>query len=115
VPVPDSVKDLFHDHPPKTMFQGAGCTECRGIGYLGRVGVFELLTMNAELRRLVNAHASEAEMLTVARASGLFTLREEALRLVREGTTTIEEIARVFPEIEVPATRAAMSVISEAV
>jgi general secretion pathway protein E len=115
VPVPDLVKHLFGDNPPKTIFQGAGCAECQGIGYLGRVGVFELLTMNAELRRLVNAHASEAEMLTVARASGLFTLREEALRLVREGTTTIEEIARVFPEIEVPAARPAMSVISEAV
>jgi len=115
VPVPDSVKHLFGDNPPKTMFQGAGCAECQGIGYLGRVGVFELLTMNAELRRLVNAHASEAEMLTAARASGLFTLREEALRLVREGTTTLEEIARVFPEIEVPAARPAMSVISEAV
>jgi general secretion pathway protein E len=115
VPVPDSVKHLFGDNPPKTMFQGAGCPDCRGIGYLGRVGVFELLTMDAELRRLVNARATEAEMLIAARASGLFTLRDEALRLVREGATTLEEIARVFPEIEVPAARPALSVISEAV
>ena len=115
VPVPDSVRHLFGDNPPKTIFEGAGCTECHGIGYLGRVGVFELLTMDAELRRLVNARATEEALVTAARASGLFTLREEALRLVREGTTTLEEIARVFPEIEVPATRAAMTVISEAV
>jgi type IV pilus assembly protein PilB len=115
VPVPDSVKHLFGDNPPKTIFEGAGCSECRGIGYLGRVGVFELLTMDAELRRLVNTHATEQQIVTAARASGLFTLREEALRLVREGTTTLEEIGRVFPEIEVPATRAAMTVISAAV
>jgi type IV pilus assembly protein PilB len=115
IPVPDSVKHLFGDAPPKTLFQGAGCPECRGIGYLGRVGVFELLTMDADLRRLVNGRAPEETMLVAARESGFFTLCEEALRLVREGTTTLEEIARVFPEIDVPATRTAMNMISEAV
>ena len=113
IPVPDSVKHLFGSNPPKTMYQGVGCTECRGIGYLGRVGVFELLTMNAELRRLVNARATEEEILTAARASGLSTLREEALALVRNGTTTLEEVSRVFHEIEVPATQAVA--VSEAV
>ena len=119
VPVPDAVKHLFGDNPPKTMFQGAGCTECRGIGYLGRVGVFEILSMDTELRRLVNGRANEEEMLSAARASGLCTLREEALRLVREGTTTLEEVGRVFPDIEVaqtsPQTRNEMTMISEAV
>jgi type IV pilus assembly protein PilB len=119
MPVPDSVKHLFGDNPPKTTFQGAGCSECRGIGYRGRVGVFEILTMDAELRRLVNGRASEEEMVCAARIGGMFTLREEALRLVREGTTTLEEIGRVFPDIEVPQSqsqsRTAMTMISEAV
>jgi type IV pilus assembly protein PilB len=110
IPVPDSVKHLFGDNPPKTMYQGVGCTECRGIGYLGRVGVFELLTMNADLRRLVNARATEDEILSAARESGLSTLREEALALVRNGTTTLEEISRVFHEIVVPTTEAAAPV-----
>jgi type IV pilus assembly protein PilB len=103
VPVPDAVKHVFGANPPKTMYQGVGCAECRGIGYLGRVGVFELLTMNSEMRRLVNARATEEEILNAARASGLSTLRDEALRLVREGMTTLEEVSRVFHEIEVPA------------
>ncbi len=115
IPVPESVKHLFGDNPPKTMYQGVGCAECRGIGYLGRVGVFELLTMNAELRRLVNARATEEEILTAARAAGLSMLREEALTLVRSGMTTLEEVARVFHEIELPATHAVTTVISEAV
>jgi type IV pilus assembly protein PilB len=115
VPVPDSVKHLFGENPPKTMHQGVGCTECRGIGYLGRVGVFELLTMNAELRRLINGRATEEEILAAARKSGLTTLREEALRLVREGVTALEEIGRVFHEIELPVTCTATTAISEAV
>jgi general secretion pathway protein E len=97
------------------MYQGVGCTECRGIGYLGRVGVFELLTMNAELRRLINARATEEEILTAAREAGLATLREEALTLVREGVTTLEEVGRVFHEIEVPVTSTETTAISEAV
>ena len=115
VPVSQSIRHLFGDNPPKTIFQGAGCTECQGIGYLGRVGVFEVLTMNAELRRLINARATEEEILTAARASGLSILREEALALVRNGTTTLEEIARVFPEIELPATDEETLQVSEAV
>jgi general secretion pathway protein E len=115
-PTPESVKHLFGANPPKTLFHGVGCTECRGIGYRGRVGVFELLTMNAELRRLLYARATEEEILAAARESGLSTLREEALRLVREGTTTLEEITRVFHEIEAPASaRAETHIVSEAV
>ena len=114
IPVPESVKHLFGDNPPKTMYHGSGCGDCRGIGYLGRAGVFELLTMDAELRRLLNARATEEEILTAARASGLSTLREEALALVRSGTTTLEEVSRVFHEIEVPAA-AQPTAISEAV
>ena len=68
--------------------------------------------MNAELRRLVFARATEEEILTAARASGLSTLRDEALTLVRNGTTTLEEMSRVFHEIDVPATQPAA--ISEA-
>jgi type IV pilus assembly protein PilB len=115
IPVPESVKHVFGDNPPRTIFDGAGCTECRGIGYLGRVGVFELLTIDGNLRRLLNTRASEDEIIAAARESGLSTLREEALALVRNGTTTLEEIARVFHEIQLPATQTERAMISEAV
>ena len=64
-----------------------------------RVGVFELLTLNSELRRLVNARATEEEIVNAARANGLSTLREQAIELVRQGVTTIDEITRVFHEL----------------
>jgi type IV pilus assembly protein PilB len=102
IQVPEPLKPLFEPNPPETIYQGAGCSECRGIGYRGRIGVFELLPMNAELRRLLNARVGEDAILATARASGFSTLRDEAIKLVREGATTIEEIARVFHDIEVP-------------
>jgi len=115
IPVPDSVKRLFGANPPKTMFHGVGCAECRGIGYHGRIGVFELLTMDAELRQLLNARASEDEIMTAALKGGLSTLCEEALGLVVNGTTTLEEIARVFHEIQLPVSQPESEMSSEAV
>jgi type II secretory ATPase GspE/PulE/Tfp pilus assembly ATPase PilB-like protein len=92
-------RHLFRQNPPDTLYHGAGCSECRGIGYKGRVGVFELLTLNSELRRLITSRATEEQILAVARVNGLSTLREQALELVRQGVTTIEEATRVFHEL----------------
>jgi type IV pilus assembly protein PilB len=99
VPVPEKSRHLFGDTVPETLFRGSGCTECRGIGYKGRIGVYEMLTLNAELRKLLNARASEDEILAAARAAGLSTLRQQALDLVRKGTTTLEEVTRVFHDL----------------
>jgi type IV pilus assembly protein PilB len=99
VPLPGRHRHLFGATAPDTVYQGAGCTECRGIGYKGRVGVFELLTLNSELRRMITNRASEEEILEVARRNGLSTLREQSLELVRQGVTTIEEVTRVFHEL----------------
>jgi type IV pilus assembly protein PilB len=103
VPVPADAAHLFGAKRPATLYQSTGCAECGGIGYRGRVAVFELLTMSADLRRLLHARASEAEIMAAARASGLSTLREQALELVRDGITTLEEVTRVFHELESPA------------
>ena len=111
----DGYRHAGGDNPPETIYQGVGCTECRGIGYRGRTGVFELLPMNAELRRLLNARAGEDAILAAARGSGLSTLSEEALKLVREGTTTLEEVARVFHEVQLPVTQSEPTIDSEAV
>jgi type II secretory ATPase GspE/PulE/Tfp pilus assembly ATPase PilB-like protein len=99
VPVPQASRHLFGSDVPETLDKGAGCTECRGIGYRGRIGVYELLTLNAEVRRLLNARATEDALRAAARGAGLSTLREPALDLVRPGTTTLEEVTRVFHEV----------------
>jgi type IV pilus assembly protein PilB len=102
VPVHSQIRHLFGDDQPEHLYQGRGCAECSGIGYRGRIGVFEVLTMNAELRRLLHARASEEEITKAARAAGLSTLREQAIGLVRQGITTLEDVTRVFRELEDP-------------
>ena len=71
----------------------------RGIGYRGRVGVFELLTMNANWRRLLFARATEEEILAAARASRPLRRFVKKLlpNLVRAGTTTLQEIGNARP------------------
>jgi type IV pilus assembly protein PilB len=99
-PVPAQSTRLFGSDVPDTLYQGAGCPECNGIGYRGRVGVFEVLTVNGELRRLVHGRASEEQLNTAARTAGLVSLREQAVTLVRQGITTIEEATRVFHDLD---------------
>jgi type IV pilus assembly protein PilB len=100
IAVPHHARALFGDDVPEHVYQGRGCHACGGIGYHGRVGVFEVLTMNAELRRLLHAGATEEAMTTAARAAGLSTLREQAIALVRQGVTSFEDVTRVFPDLE---------------
>jgi general secretion pathway protein E len=74
---------------------GAGCDNCRGTGYRGRTGIYELLVMDPELREEVQQRRGSEELLAMARAKGMRTLFEDGLRLVRAGVTTIEEVLRV--------------------
>jgi type IV pilus assembly protein PilB len=95
-PVPSGVAHLFADSPPAVLHRGTGCRDCRGLGYRGRIGVFELLMMTDEVRDLVLARASEAKLCEAARQSGMVTLRDECLALVRNGETTLEELVRIM-------------------
>ncbi len=80
----------------RTIYRSVGCKECRFEGYRGRTGIFEMFTMDSILRELVNGGASSMEIREQARLSGgLRSLREDGVRKVLEGTTTIEEILRV--------------------
>lgn len=73
-----------------------GCEMCNFKGYSGRVGLYELLTVDDELRDALIHHASTSEMIKTARASGNYsTLLEDGIRKVQMGLTTPEEIARV--------------------
>jgi general secretion pathway protein E len=74
---------------------GAGCQSCRGTGYRGRTGIYELLVMNDHLRREVLQRKDDNELRRNAVLAGMETLREDGLRLVREGTTTPAEVLRI--------------------
>jgi type II secretory ATPase GspE/PulE/Tfp pilus assembly ATPase PilB-like protein len=89
------IADVFADS--KTVMQGVGCPECRGTGYRGRIGIYELLLLNDEVRKVLLHRRDAAAVRDCMIASGTPSLRDDGWRLVREGVTTIEEVARVTP------------------
>ena len=75
-------------------YHGTGCDDCRGTGYRGRIGIFELLPVSAGLRELILQRRSSAEIKGLARGT-MVTMHEDALRKAAEGITTLPEILRV--------------------
>jgi general secretion pathway protein E len=75
--------------------EGAGCAECRGTGYLGRTGIFEILPIDDGIKELVVRGADSPEIKREAINRGMRTLRQSALRKLAEGVTTFEEVVRV--------------------
>ncbi len=80
-------------HGELDIYKSVGCPECSGTGYRGRVPLFEVLTMTDEIALLVGAPTREIEAM--AAAQGMFTLREDGVRLALAGITTLEEVRRV--------------------
>jgi len=80
-----------------TLYHAEGCEQCRGLGYRGRTGIYELVLFDDALRTMVHTRASEQDMLRHARVLGP-SIRDGGLRKVREGVTTIEEVLRVTRE-----------------
>ena len=79
--------------PPKNPTEE--CTACGGLGYRGRVGVFEFLEINDKMRDMVREKVSVSQLQSEARKNGMLTMQEEGLRLVVKGVTSIEELMRV--------------------
>lgn len=75
--------------------KGAGCEKCFQTGYRGRIGIFELLTINDDIRRLVNRSASAFEIKEEARKHGYTTMFEYGVEIIRKGLTTPEELLSV--------------------
>jgi type IV pilus assembly protein PilB len=78
----------------KRFFRGSGCENCNNTGYKGRVGLFELMIMNNELRELIMRNASTDELREAARRAGMVTLRDAGMKACFEGLTTAEETIR---------------------
>ena len=81
-------------------YRGAGCPACFDTGYRGRIAVFEMLDVNSRVRRLIAEGASRPEIEAELKKpeNGFVSLRENAMRLVREGVTTTTELLRVVSE-----------------
>jgi general secretion pathway protein E len=76
-------------------YQAVGCGACNFTGYRGRTGIYELLTADDELRHKVHDTAAESELRDHAVRAGMVRLREDGMRWVREGVTSLDEILRV--------------------
>jgi general secretion pathway protein E len=81
-------------HEQKRFYSGAGCNLCANTGYLGRTGVFEVLSPSEEIRRMLLKGASTGEMKAQALREGMITLRHDGMLKVKEGITTTHEVIR---------------------
>jgi general secretion pathway protein E/type IV pilus assembly protein PilB len=77
------------------LWRGKGCRRCNNTGYRGRLGIFELLVLNDEVRELIMKRAGSGSIITAGRKNGLVLLREDGWNKVRQGITTPAEVTRV--------------------
>ena len=76
-------------------YRGKGCMACSDTGYRGRIALFEVMLLNEEIREAILRGASAIELRELGRKHGMITLRESGLQKLREGITTLDEVARV--------------------
>jgi type IV pilus assembly protein PilB len=84
------------------MYEGRGCEKCRFTGYRGRTAIYEILRLTEPVRAMVLERASSQQIKQHAIAQGMRTLRQDGLRKVREGLTTLTEVIRVTQQEELP-------------
>ncbi len=97
---PDSWSQLVNpwkSSPPAQIYKAVGCEQCRGTGYKGRMGLYEILVLSAEMKRLVGDGANLNQIKKQAYQEGLQPLRLAGAKRVAQGTTTLEEVMRVVP------------------
>jgi len=91
----DVPSDFPHDGPKLQLWKGAGCRACRQTGYRGRKGIFELMVTGDSIRDMCVQRVNASVIRNQAIKQGMLTLRQDGWRKVRDGITTLEEVARV--------------------
>jgi general secretion pathway protein E/type IV pilus assembly protein PilB len=89
------LEDRIGGELPSTLARGAGCDACGQTGYQGRIGIFEILPVSECVREIILRHASASDIRRQGIAEGMRSLRQDGLRLIRQGVTTVEEVLRV--------------------
>jgi general secretion pathway protein E len=97
-PVSHEERALFEIAPEVDIFRGRGCEKCTYTGYFGRKGVFELLVVDDEIRKLILRKADANELRQTAREHGMKTLFQDGAAKIRMGMTTLSEVFRVTQE-----------------
>jgi len=92
---PDDTERAILNESLFPIYGPTGCAACGWNGFKGRTGIYELLPVDDHLRKLIHDQASEANIAKTARKAGMLTLREDGLRWVNEGVTSLDEVLRV--------------------
>lgn len=82
---------------PDTINHAVGCEHCRNTGYLGRVGLYEIMVLSNEVKKLISEGADLSQIAQKAYQDGLQPLRLAGAKKIAEGVTTFEEVMRVVP------------------
>jgi len=99
--VMESIKNVLKKFVPQSastdirLYKGQGCKFCSNTGYLGRVGIYEVLIMTEQITKLVLEHASSSAIEEAAVEAGMITMKQDGYLKVLEGVTTLEEVLRV--------------------
>ena len=96
IPTPNVLEDAgLADKPGRPFRKGAGCKECHNSGFRGRAGIYAVMEVDPDLRRLIHRAAPTHELRDTLRHQGVLTLREEGIRLAMDGKTCLEEVLAV--------------------
>jgi type IV pilus assembly protein PilB len=85
---------------PQMLYRGAGCPYCNNTGYYGRKAIHEVLLITKDIRELIDRHAPGDQIRQIALRTGMTTLRDNCVKLVLEGTTTVDELIKVSYSID---------------
>jgi general secretion pathway protein E len=95
-PLPELLESVGWTHRANELFhKGEGCRACRNTGFRGRSGIYEVMVVDPEIKRLIQKSASEADIRLYLAETGWRTLRDKALDVVERGESTLEEVLRV--------------------
>lgn len=98
---PDDIEQkVLNLKPGQKLYVGAGCSECSGTGYKGRIAIHEIVIMSKAMKVLLDKRASEEEMRQLAMSEGTQMLAQSAAELVLEGITTVKEMNKVTYSID---------------
>jgi general secretion pathway protein E len=95
LPSPEECQDMGFLEKRPYLYRGKGCPDCFGLGYKGRIGIYELLVMTPSMRSLYHEEQDPVKRAAFAQKNGFKTLREQGVSLALDGVTTSEEIIRV--------------------
>lgn len=92
------IEKLFGNEQTIRLYRGKGCSLCHGTGYEGRIGIYEVLMMDEQIREAIIARKDADAIRNIAIQNGMVTMLQDGMEKVKEGITTVEEILRVTKE-----------------